>query len=76
MREMSKQGIYEKYRVERTDGKPIEWCFVLEIGDPAARVAMIYYACMVKGGERDKLAQDLFAVLDTYCAEHGIEGIL
>jgi len=37
-------GLIEKYRVERTDGKPVRWCFVLEDTDPLAVPALQAYA--------------------------------
>lgn len=34
-------GLIEKYRVERTDGKPVGWCFVLQdFSTDARREAM------------------------------------
>lgn len=36
--------LYEKYRVERTDGKSVGPCFVLELDDPKAWDALLTWA--------------------------------
>lgn len=39
------RGLYNKYNVSRTDGKPITGCaIVLEVGDPIARPAILRWA--------------------------------
>lgn len=51
-------GLYGKYRVERVDGKPVEWAFVLNDTDPYTPFALLAYA---RACERDypALASDL-----------------
>jgi len=68
-----KRGVYEKYRVERVDGKPIEWCFVLEIGDLLARQTLREYVRLSAIAGKGNLASDLEALLDEYEAEAGVE---
>lgn len=36
--------LYAKYVVERTDGRPVGRCFVIELDDPHAREALRAYA--------------------------------
>ena len=38
------RGVYRKYIVERVDGKPVGWCFVLQDTDPLAVPALLAYA--------------------------------
>lgn len=51
-------GLIGKYRVERLDGKPVDWAFVLQDTDPYTPYALMAYA---KVCERDypTLAADL-----------------
>jgi len=37
MSDDKKRGLYNKYKVERNDGKPVGDCIVLEFDDPIAR---------------------------------------
>lgn len=64
------KGLHEKYHVERTDGKLIEWCFVLEIKDPLARLAMSVYAGQCLRVKKWQLASDLYDILARYEREH------
>lgn len=43
---MDKQtaGLIGKYHVERVDGKPVEWAFVLQDTDPLTPIALRAYA--------------------------------
>jgi hypothetical protein len=52
------RGIYQKYRVERTDGKPLGPCVVLELKDPYARTGILAWAAMVGAAGYDQLAAD------------------
>lgn len=53
-------GLYEKYRVERTDGKGMMLgCFVLEFDDPKAWPALLTYANEVEAAGNATLAADL-----------------
>jgi hypothetical protein len=57
------RGLYEKYRVERTDGKPIGRVFVLAYEtDPYALIALAAYAAACRK-KFPYLARDLFAML-------------
>lgn len=37
-------GLIGKYRVERLDGKPVDWAFVLQDTDPYTPYALMAYA--------------------------------
>ena len=52
-------GLIEKYRVERTDGKPVEWAFVLQDTDPLAIPALEAYADAAEAEGYEALADDL-----------------
>jgi hypothetical protein len=52
-------GLIEKYRVERVDGKPVAWCFVLEDKDPLALAALAAYAAMAYEAGYLRLHRDL-----------------
>lgn len=52
-------GLIGKYHVERTDGKPVEWCFVLQDTDPLAIPALIAYADAAEAAGYGPLAADL-----------------
>ncbi|HXG72808.1 MAG TPA: hypothetical protein VNJ04_19610 [Gemmatimonadaceae bacterium] len=58
---MSEQGLYRMYRVERTDGKPLGWCFVLQDTDPLAIPALLAYAAAARKAGNASLADDLEA---------------
>ena len=55
------KGLYEKYIVLRTDGKPVEWCFVLEPHDPLAQECLALYAKLARADGRIQLARDIEA---------------
>lgn len=58
------RGLYEKYYVERNDGKPIErGCIVLEWDDPNGRVGIAAFAQAVREDGYKQLACDLEAGL-------------
>lgn len=59
------RGLYAKYRVEKTNGKPVGECFVLEAHDPHAIPALRAYAESC-AGEFDALATDLTAMADRW----------
>lgn len=59
-------GLISKYRVERTDGKPVGWCFVLEDKDPLAWPALLTYADMAEGAGYLQLATDLRAMVASF----------
>ncbi|MFW5497733.1 MULTISPECIES: hypothetical protein [unclassified Maridesulfovibrio] len=64
------KGLYDKYIVQRTDGKPIKGgCIVLEFDDPNAWAAINQYAFTVQAAGYEKLAGNihdkLMAVVDT-----------
>lgn len=57
-------GLIEKYQVERTDGKPVRWCFVLEDTDPLAPAALRAYASVAEAIGYVELAYDLRIMAD------------
>lgn len=68
MREKEK-GLYEKYYVERTDGKNIDGgCIVLEWSDPIARVGIAAFSQAVRNAGYKALADDLDYELEEYHA--------
>jgi hypothetical protein len=57
-------GFFQKYRVERVDGKPIEgWTFTLEEHDPHAVPALKAYSASARADGYVALADDLDALL-------------
>lgn len=46
--------------IQRTDRRPISWCFILESGDPLAIPALIAYENTARMAGRGPLADDLF----------------
>jgi len=57
---MSKEeGLKHKYNVERTDGKSLGSCIVLEIDDPNAWPALRVWADTVEADGYEKLAEDV-----------------
>lgn len=52
-------GLIHKYRVERVDGKPVEWAFVLQDTDPLAIPALKAYQTAARADGYDALADDL-----------------
>ena len=64
---MKNKGLYQKYRVERTDGKPMpEGCIVLEWKDPNARIGIAAFSRRVRRKGYRKLADDLDAKLSEW----------
>lgn len=60
-------GLYEKYRVERNDGKGITGgCIVLEFGDPNAWDALLIWANTVEADGYVQLAADVRKRVLTY----------
>jgi hypothetical protein len=53
------RGLFQKYEVERTDGKPVQWAFVLEDKDPLVVPALGAYAASARQAGYWALAQDL-----------------
>ena len=66
--EKEDKGLYQKYKVERNDGKEITTgSFVLELKDQHARTAILAYAsALEKSGEKKDLVYDL----RTWVAKH------
>ena len=61
------RGLYEKYRVERVDGKPLKGgCVVLEWGDKSARLGIREFSAAVKASGYKKLSKDLDKRLDKW----------
>jgi hypothetical protein len=53
------RGLFDKYRVERRDGRPVTWCFVLEDTDPLIGPALVAYAAVAYEAGYQKLCRDL-----------------
>jgi len=53
------RGLYQKYNVERTDGKPCGDCIVLEFRDPNARLGIKAFSRRVRRQGYIPLADDL-----------------
>ena len=53
------KGLFDKYEVDRNDGKPIKWCFVLEDKDPLAPKVLEMYAMYRRAHGCVALADDL-----------------
>lgn len=60
------KGFYAKYNVERTDGKPVGACMVLEFKDRRARVALNVFREEVKKEGYNALADDIKKLLQEY----------
>ncbi len=58
------RGYYQKYIVERVDGKPVTWTFVLEEHDPFAIPALKAYAEACEKAGYLELAGDLLLKID------------
>lgn len=60
-------GLYDKYKVERVDGKPLKGgCIVLEWGDPLARPGIRAFADAVGAAGYHDLARDLYNTLEAW----------
>jgi hypothetical protein len=55
--------LYEKYRVERTDGKPVGAAIVLEFKDPIAKVGIRAWAEEMERHGYEQVAADVFTAL-------------
>jgi len=53
------RGLYQKYNVERVDGRPTGDCIVLEFKDPNARAGIRAFSKEVKKKGYSPLADDL-----------------
>ena len=51
--------LYEKYRVERTDGRHVGPCFVLEVDDPKTWTALLTWAETLDQEGRKELAAQI-----------------
>lgn len=54
-----KIGLIRKYEVTRVDGKPVDWCFVLQDTDPLAPVGLVAYAAIAWEAGYTRLHRDL-----------------
>lgn len=57
------RGLYRKYNVERTDGKPVKEAIVLEFDDPSARVGIRAWVEAVRQDGYGELAEDTIHLL-------------
>lgn len=71
---MDGSGLYRKYRVERVDGKPVDWCFVLQDTDPLAVPALLAYAKAAEAAGETTLAFDLYLRAHRMDAGRGLGG--
>ncbi len=60
----TKTGIISKYHVERLDGKPVGWCFVLQDTDPLTVPALLAYAGAALEAGYQSLFEDLVDKVD------------
>jgi hypothetical protein len=65
-------GLIHKYNVERVDGKPVEWAFVLQDTDPLAVPALEAYAYAAERAGYLSLASDLKAKAAELRYRHGL----
>ena len=64
------RGFYDKYYVERRDGKPLKGgAVVLEFGDPNSWYALLTWANTVERRGHAKLAQDIREIVSDYGKE-------
>ncbi len=58
-------GLYDKYKVERIDGKPLKGgAIVLEFGDPVARIAIFAWAQEMEYHGYHQVSADVLAQLE------------
>lgn len=69
MADDKEKGLYNKYNVTRTDGKPVGECIVLEMDDPYTWLAIRVFADRMKACGYNKLYKDLTAKLNKRTAE-------
>lgn len=62
------RGLYHKYKVERTDGKLVGICLVLELKDPNAWQAMRQYAATVRACGYIVLAKEIEQLINSSMA--------
>jgi hypothetical protein len=53
------RGLYQKYIVERVDGKPVDYCIVLELKDQNTWPAMLKFAETTRAAGYEALADDI-----------------
>lgn len=63
MADNKERGLYEKYKVERTDGKSIGQCFVLELDDPNSWDALIIWSNTLRHDGYEELAWDVIQLV-------------
>lgn len=68
------RGLYGKYQVERTDGKPMGRCIVLELDDPNAWDALETWAGTVGRAGYRSLALDVQFFLREARSRHEATG--
>lgn len=68
---MDERGYYQKYRIERIDGKPVGWTFTLEDHDPLAVSALEAYSAAARQAGNVELADDLDAKVASMKEELG-----
>lgn len=64
------RGLYEKYRVERTDGKTVGPCIVLELDDPNSWEALILWCNTVRRAGYEELGLDVMQQVATRWTAH------
>lgn len=63
MADNTERGLYDKYLVERLDGKPVGRCIVLEVRDPNAHPALITWTETMRAAGYNALADDMEAMM-------------
>ena len=65
MSDSKTRGLYDRYSVERRDGRPVTWCFVLEDTDPLIGPALVAYAATAYAAGYERLCRDLVRKLNS-----------
>lgn len=63
MADNPERGLYEKYRVQRTDGQEVGPCIVMEVRDPNTWTALLVWADTVEAAGYAALAADTRAMV-------------
>jgi hypothetical protein len=72
MADSTERGLYEKYRVKRTDGQDVGPCIVMEVKDPNTWPALLTWADTVEAAGYGPLAEDTRAMVEAAIeADHG-----
>lgn len=64
------RGLYDKYIVERTDGKTLGPCVVLELDDPNSWEALTLWSNTVRKAGYEELGLDVLQLIADYWTKH------